>query len=142
MKTNQTLVISLSLIILVVISLILKNTILGGLPLRTLQAAPPLSGVVSQSLANFGTEDSLPVAGKDYKFQGVHYFDSQSYAVVSVAPIKNTTDSGILVLQRFNGFYQVILGPGTAFSASDVHNLPADVVQYLKGRVLIYAAVN
>jgi ABC-type xylose transport system substrate-binding protein len=116
--------------------------VLDGLSLTTLSPAPPLSGVVSQSLSNLGSHGSLPIEGKDYVLSSVRYFDNQTYAVAQVKPLNQVADPGSLVLQQINGTYRVILGPGTAFSSVDTQELPNDVVQYLKSQALIYEPVD
>lgn len=113
---------------------IVKYIVLGGLPVITLAPATPLSSAISQGLTSLTTGNTLPVEGKDFVIKDVHYFDNQTFAVVSVGALKLSTDPATLVLQKLNGSYRVILGPGTTFSASSVQDLPSDVVQYLNSR--------
>lgn len=124
--------------VLVVCAVITKYIVLGGLLPTTLKPAPPLSGVIGPSLANLAVGGSIPVEGKDYNIKTVRYFSSRTYAVVLVGSLKITTDPGVLVLQKLNGNYRVILGPGTSFQQNQIQGLPDNVTEYLQTKVLIY----
>jgi hypothetical protein len=142
MEAKRPVVIYLCLMVLIIVSVIARQIILGGSPQIKLTPAAPLSGVVSESLANLGQNGSLPIEGKDYTLHDVRYFNNRAYAVVSVTPLSKATDASTLVLKAASGTYQVVLGPGTAFSNSDVQGLPADVTQYLKTKVVVYEPAN
>jgi hypothetical protein len=111
-----------------------KALILGGSQTISLRAAPALSGVISQSLAT--NSSTLPSLNTDYKIKSVIYFDNKSWAIASVSVGSN---SSLLVLEKTNGVYVVVLGPGTAFSTDEIQDLPPDVAQYITNQgVLIY----
>ncbi len=116
---------------LVVVTFGLKSILLQGLSTVTLGSAPPVAGAVSQSLGLSATRSALPVYRQDYTLQDVKYFYNDAWAVATVAPTKPDADTVIVVMQKINGVYQPVLGPGTVFSASYVFTLPPDVAQYM-----------
>jgi len=141
MNLRQLLISSGSLIILVIAIFIVKAAVLHG-PVVELQSAPPLTGVIAQSLGTSGSNRSLPVAGKDFILQNTRYFDNQSWVVTLVAPIRSNADRATVILRNNHGLYQVVLGPGTAFPSSSLQSLPGDVSQYLLNKGLVYESSN
>jgi hypothetical protein len=116
----------------------INNLIVGSEPVIKLEPAPPLAGVVSQSLgSNVSTSTSLPVANKDYRLN-VTYFDNKKWAIGVVSPINNGFNAGLEVLKQQDGQYQVVLGPGSTFPDSQVKQLPSDVAAYLRARAAVY----
>lgn len=71
------------------------------------------------------------VDGVDYKIEKVNYFDGNQWAVVSITPLNNASDSSLLVLKDVGRIYQVAWGPGNYLSASDTKRLPSDVADYI-----------
>jgi hypothetical protein len=126
------------LIGLVVITLLTKSVLLQGLPVTSLGSAPPIAGAVSQSLGLSASRAALPVFGKDYTLQDVHYFYNNEWAVATVAPTKPDADTVIVIVQKINGVYQTVLGPGTIFSSSYLYTLPPDVGQYLNKQGVLH----
>lgn len=136
MNAKQAFTRILFLLILLVASLFAKHVILGGMYLTSLKAAPPLAGSIAPSLASAGSKNTLPQAGKDFKILKVNYFDNQQWAVVLVAHIPDM-NSATLLLQKLNGVYAVVLGPGTTFPASTAQSMPSDVAAYLMSKGLL-----
>jgi hypothetical protein len=136
MTLRQTSITISTFVLLIVISTIFKNVILGGTPQTKLSTAPPLAGTISQSIITPQSNGILPVIGKNFNITSTHYFDNQQWVVVSVSTIPDN-NGAVLVLQKLNGSYQVVLGPGTLFSSSDVQSMPASVIDYLTNRGLV-----
>jgi hypothetical protein len=124
------------LVLLVVFSTIFKNVILDGTPQTRLHSAPPLAGTISQSIIPPQSKGILPVVGKNFNITSTHYLDNRQWVVVSVSSIPDN-NSAVLVLQELDGNYQVVLGPGTLFLASDVQFMPTEVVNYLLSQGLV-----
>lgn len=119
-----------------------KQIILGGANPVTLAAAPPLSGVIAQSLYTGQQAAPLPVPGTDFNLADVHYFDNDSWATASIQPLHNQFDPGIVVLEKRSGAFQVVLGPGSAFDSTYLASLPKDVGQYLQSKGVIYESLD
>lgn len=115
-------------LILLVAAVISRNLILGS-QYVTLAPAPVLAGVVSQSLGE-GSAQVLPVNGQDYTFTS-HYLDKGAWVVVQVKPINSNLNASTMVLQKKDGAYQLYMGPGSAFSTTQLTALPDDVAVYL-----------
>ena len=135
---------TLGMIILVVLLLLTaRYLILGGASKEVrLDAAPALSGVVSQSLAASQHASDLPLAGRDFTLQNIRHFDSQQWVVAKVQPVGNTFDPSLVVLEKINGSYEVVLGPGSAFESSYLLSLPEDVAHYLELQGVFYESVD
>jgi hypothetical protein len=138
MNTKQLVIAFVSLVMLAAAVLVVRDVLLHGQPAIKLKPAPPLAGVISQSLGVSGSSHSLPVAGKDYNLQDTHAFDNHSWVVTSVVPARANADTAVAVLRNKDGFFQVVLGPGTAFPESSLQSLPADVSRYLVKQGLVY----
>jgi hypothetical protein len=118
-----------------IISLIVKQIILNGVPLLSLSKAPSLASSVAPYLTTPGA-NNFPVYGKDFKLISSHYFDDNQWAVVTVAHLPDNNLAS-LVIHRINGIYMVVLGPGTSFDGSAAESMPADVGAYLSSRGLL-----
>jgi hypothetical protein len=139
MTIKQILATVLFLVVLIAISVVSKNIILNGVPQTKLQVAPPLAGTLSQSLITYKSKDVLPVIGKDFTIQSTQYFNNQQWAVVLVSSVPDNNNA-ILVLEKLNGNYQVVLGPGTSFSTTDIQTMPSNVISYLTSKGLVSSA--
>ena len=122
----------LPLALLAVVAIAVRAIVLGSTPMVNLKAAPSLTGIVSQSLAAAGPKTSLPVVGKDFELQNIHYLDNKSWVVASVKSISDNPSTSTIVMRQVDTDYQVVLGPGTAFSVNSSQAVPADVIKYLK----------
>lgn len=122
---------------LIVISLIVKYVMLGGLSPTTLGYAQPLAGTLAPSIANKNINGGIPEAGEDFKITGAKYFDNQAWAVVGVTSIPDNNPS-TLILKKQGGIFRVVLGPGTSFPASAELSMPNDVNAYLTTKGLVY----
>lgn len=71
-------------------------------------------------------DDQLNVAIKDTKKF------SADYVTYTVTPKDGNGDTGLIIAQKHNGTYEIVLGPGTSFSETDLLGLPTDLVNYLK----------
>ena len=126
------------LAILITVAVIMRSS-LGSTPVIKLGAGPALAGSVSQSLYNGGHQGYVPIEGIDYTLQNTKYFDNGTWVITTVSPIKQTSfDTSLVVLNQGDGFYQAVLGPGSAFPSSALRSLPSDVGQYLKTKGVIY----
>lgn len=123
---------------MVVITLVLKSIILQGLSLVELGSAPPLAGVVSQSLGRPGSKTELPVAGKDYTLRDTRYFNNGQWAAATIVPTQSNGDTVIVIMQKINGTYQVVLGPANEFSSSYLYTLPPELSQYLSQKGVLH----
>ena len=132
----------LALFGIIIVTYVARSLILGGATVATLQPGPALSGTVAQSLSTSGNNASMPRAGKDFNLKIVRYFDSNSWVVVSAASPNKTNETNTVILQRIDGMYQAVLGPGTAFPNGYLQSLPSDVAQYLSAEGVIYESVS
>lgn len=128
-----------------VIALVVAITVwaveLGGSPFVSLAAAPDLSGAISQSLVA-NSNGSLPKAGSDFQIKDTKYLENRTWAASKIQfSDKSGNDiTAVVVLRQTKNSYQVVLGPGTAFSADSTKNLPGSVIKYLKDAgVVIYS---
>jgi hypothetical protein len=128
------------LLLLVLASLLARYLITGGATVVSLQTAPPLSGIVAQSLFSGTGRTSLPVPGKDFSLKNLHYFNGRQWAVASVVPIGNNFDPSVVVLERQSGVYRVVLGPGSSFEVTYLKSLPTNVGDYLYGLGIMYVS--
>lgn len=124
-------------ILLVVALFVLRPAILGGHDAVTLQGAQTLTGQVSQAFTN-SESHSLPIAGKDYELQNVTYLEDTQWVVANIHLLKSSTDDAIIVLQKKDGIYTTVLGPGTAFSNTVTESLPNNVGLYLAQLGVLY----
>lgn len=107
--------------------------ILGRIPVTNLSASQ-LSTAVAKGIGSTPS-GSKPVVGKDFTIQSVHYFVTNTWAVVFVTKNGN---NAVLVEHKQNGSYTTVLGPGTTFSANSLpSSLPTSVVFYLNSQGLI-----
>jgi hypothetical protein len=119
------------LVILLIAAFTIKPLVLGGGQKVVLQDAPALSGQISQAFA-ITTKGTLPVVNKDYKIQTPVYFDNNEWAVVPLTWLTSGGNDTLLVLQKRDGIYTTVLGPGSAFPDTVTESLPNDVSLYLK----------
>ncbi|MEJ0072800.1 MAG: hypothetical protein WDN27_01780 [Candidatus Saccharibacteria bacterium] len=119
---KRNMVLTLILVILAVIALALPSMLTGGKRV-TLHKASPLMGAISQSL------------GSDVKFTiaSTQYFDNNSWALASlnISGLGNQTSR--VVLQKRDGMFMVVLGPGSDFPTNALRSLPPDLAGYLSG---------
>lgn len=126
------------IILIIVSAFVARALILRGATYVSLAPGPVLSGAISQSLAS-SNQKTIPQPNKDYSIDGITFFDSNSWAVSSIFSGQGLQDKSFVVLQKVDGVYRVVLGPGTAFSSASTYSLPADVFLFLKNSgVLIY----
>lgn len=116
---------------IIVITLVANNALIQGAPLVKLDTAPPLAGAISQSIGLSGASVTLPKAGEDYTIKSVRYFISGLWAVAVVEPAHGNSDSGVVILKKINGSYEVVLGPANSFSNSYRYTLPPEITLYL-----------
>jgi hypothetical protein len=121
----------------IVITLIVRVVALGGASVVNLAAAPPLSGNVSIGIGPRNNKQ-LQVAGRDFQLENIQYFDSNQWVTATVKPVNEDSDTGVVVLKKINGIYQVVMGPGNEFSSSYTFVLPTDISQYLSRQGLLH----
>jgi preprotein translocase subunit SecG len=119
------------LLIILVLSFGIKSLILGGHQSIRLEAAPSLSGAVSQGLFESTTATRLAQPGIDYTLAKTTYLQAGAWAVTTMKPIGPAADNGTLVLRKVGDAYQVVLGPGTSFSTAQTKSLPGVVTNFL-----------
>jgi hypothetical protein len=130
---NPTIKVALFPLITFLVLFGVKSLVLGPALIK-LPSSPPLTGVISQGLGISGDNTSLPVEGKDYTLKNTLYFDNRQWVVTTVIPAKNNGDVATVVLEKINGVYQIVVGPGTDFSPSYIPPLPQDVTLYLTSK--------
>lgn len=132
------LIITIPLLILI-ISLIVRSAILGGGKSVTLADAPANSGIVAMNIVATGGNINIPQAGSDFNLTNINYFDNDNWIVAKITPTKSSSiTTGIVILQKQDGIYKVMVGPGTAFDNSLLVTLPTDVGKYLSDNGYIY----
>jgi hypothetical protein len=94
-----------------------------------LRPASALAGEVSQAIG-VGGNGKLPVAGKDFSFTAIRYFDNDAWSVVTIQ--ETSAGTAYLVLRQESGAYRAVLGPGTQFDTQYEKSLPNDVTTYLQ----------
>lgn len=124
--------------VIIIATLVTKQILIGSAKAVSLAPAPPLTGIVAQSLYAGGSQTTLPVAGRDFTLADVHYFDGNDWAVATVKPINNSLNRALVILQRKQGMYIVVGGPGSAFPSDYLLSLPADVGNYLENQGVFY----
>jgi hypothetical protein len=134
-KISKTFII---LFIILIIALIARNIVVERKPIVTLGNAPALSGVIAQNIDTTGGNSILPIAGKDFGLKNIHYFDNNNWAVANITQTNNKVSPGLVVLQKKDQLYQVVIGPGTAFDNSILVTLPKDVGQYMSQHGVLY----
>jgi hypothetical protein len=126
------------LVIFLLVGIIGRSILLGGASVETLGPAPGISGEISQSLVS-SSQNGLPMAGKDFVIKSTTYFDTNTWVVVIVGTVADPTNESTIVMQKVSGVYQIVIGPGTAFTTQQVANFPADVISFISSHgTLIY----
>ena len=115
------------------------HSILGGASPVTLQPADPLVGQITQVMG-ISRQNTLLVPGQDFTLS-TKYFDNNTWAVVTVTPLHQAFDVSTVVLDDKQGAYQLALGPGSAFAASQLTSLPKDVATYLTAQAPTYVPI-
>jgi hypothetical protein len=125
-------------LVLLILVPVIKHDILGGATYINLPSAPPLAGVVSQSLGGASNNGgSFPVDGKDYKLS-VRYFDNTTWAVGIIQPLNSSINGSTVVLEKQQGTYQAVIGPASAVPTTELQGLPTDVSDYTKANIAVY----
>jgi len=123
-----------------IVFLILMNTktiILGRTGAVKLDAAPGITGQVSQAFTTGGST-TLPVYNQDFTLSKTMYFENNAWVVTTIVPKKGNFNQSFLVMQKKNGVYVPILGPGTAFPRTITENMPDEVGLYLYSLGAVY----
>lgn len=127
--------------ILLLAAIIVPNVLVGPSTVK-LASSPSLVGEVTQALTLNSQNSAVPVYNTDFKLENTRYFDSATWAVAKVVSPNNSTNTSFVVLQKQDGFFQVVLGPGSAFSSAYQQSMPRDVATYLFSQGLFYESVN
>jgi hypothetical protein len=123
-----------------IVFLLLVNTrtiVLGHYSQVQLDAATGITGQVSQAFTSGGST-TLPVYNQDFTLSNTRYFENNAWVVTTIVPKKNDFNQSFLVMQKKNGVYVPILGPGTAFPRTVTENLPDKVGLYLYSLGAVY----
>jgi len=124
-----------------IIAFVARLSMLQGHALRQLAPANnDFAGAVAQGIGP-NQQHTLQVYGKDFSLSSVKYFDN-TWALISVIPKNVSTDKATIILNKVDGMYRVVLGPGTAFPTVVLNELPLDLGQYLVNQGVIYEPTN
>jgi hypothetical protein len=126
-----------ALVLLLIAVFTIRPILLGGGQKVTLQSAPELTGQVSQAFATTATGD-LPAAGKDYKLYNTKYLENDDWIVTNFKWLNEYGNDGVIVLQKKDGIYNPMLGPGSAFPSTVTETLPPSVSLYLNSIGVLY----
>ncbi len=92
------------------------QTVLGGVNLTSFNSTSPVESAIVKN----GDKNTI--------INSEHYFVNKSWAI---ATISSGGGDAFIVLQKSDGFWHIVLGPGTSFSNSSTQDIPLEVVQYL-----------
>lgn len=109
-------------------SLIFRQLFLESTNIINLNSGSYLSGAISQALASTSKNAE---EGVNYSISSKQFFDNNSYAVVIIKPLNNSSFTGIIVFKETDGLYTPIIGPGTEINVNYLISLPKDLTQYL-----------
>jgi hypothetical protein len=126
----------LFVVFLLVVSLFAKTSILRGAHMVSLQSAPALAASVAPSLAQSDSK-GVPVPEKDFEITGSAYFDNKDWVVVNIQSLPDKNPA-VVVMEKINGVYTVVLGPGASFSSTTTLSMPQDLANYMKKQGLTY----
>lgn len=115
-------------IVLLIVCLVIKHSVLADY--KKLPSASALSNSVASSLTSSGS-NSLPTPNKDFLITDTKYFNNNQWVVVTVKENNTHSDTAYEVLEKINGVYTVVLGPGTSFSQDVQEEMPTSVSDYL-----------
>lgn len=108
-----------------VIVFLIPNIVLGGAREVRLAKADKLTGQLTQAI---GDNERIAM-NSEITIVKVKYFENDTWAVVDLQTQK--AGSAMAVLQKHDGIFVPVLGPGTSFDGSYVENTPLEVVNYL-----------
>lgn len=114
-----------------------KSIILAGIPITKLPESPSLHGQISQFLAS-SSETAPEALPQDFTITNTKYFATNAWAVAQIRDKKGNTDAGLVILEKKNGIFVPVLGPGTIFSKNDLYVLPEPVATYLTEKGVVY----
>lgn len=104
----------------------------------TLQPAPLYTGRIAQALGQ--NEDGLlPIFGTDFTTVDTRQFGSD-WIIMRVSS-GDMNDTALVVLKKTGEDFDVVMGPGTAFSRSNTVSMPIDLAQYLDREGYLYDAI-
>ncbi len=129
------------ILVILLASFAARQILTGGMRVVSLGQAPPFSGLAAQSLGVGKDQSKVPVAGKDFSLKNGRYFVGDKWVVADIAPLKNNFDPGTVIIQKQNGAYSVVLGPGSDFDSSYLISLPREVGDYLKAKGVIHESL-
>ena len=128
------------LILAIAVGLVSSKLILGASYIK-LANAPVLYGQIAQSLI-IGTGANKVLIVKNYAIKDQEYIDNGSWVIAQFNPQGNQGDNNSVVMQKVGPFYEVVLGPGSAFPNYLQYGLPFDVYQDMVINGLIYEPNN
>jgi hypothetical protein len=126
----------LVLVGLLIITFTARYILLGSVEIVSLKQGS-IDQAISASLKTSDTGSYVPIEGKDYTLQDVHYFYGKEWAVAAILPVNNDADPATVVLKLQNGAYKTALGPGNSFFSYSVQVLPSKVAAYLQANGLV-----
>lgn len=118
-------------VLALVFSFVFYRILTGGYPVISLETTTPLDAAISQTLP-ITKNGSVPEEGKDFKVTNSRYFEGNKWVVARFTSGGDSNNSAVVVLEKTPNGYQVVLGPGTSFSSSDVSNMPVELVTYME----------
>jgi hypothetical protein len=117
---------SLVIIIFFLACLLVRHQVLKNY--YKLKTAPALSSQTSLALSS--SADKIPEINKNFSITYSKYFDGGNWAIVTLNEGKNS-DKASIILEKINGVYTLVLGPGTNFSSDVLKEMPSSVALYL-----------
>jgi hypothetical protein len=124
----------IALVVVVVgITMVVKNFILGGAAVNTTASKKPTTTQqIQQQVSSTDSTSPNPVFPTDVRVDDVKYFDGRTWLVAKVEQINVPGNFAYIIMQLQNGSYQTIAGPGTNFTGSMLpSSTPKDVWDYL-----------
>jgi hypothetical protein len=113
--------------VVIVVALIIRVALLGGAAVADPKPNDIDAGVSESVLSSLSGDMS-----GDFKLSNIHYFEDKSWVVAEIRPKDvSLAESDLVVLQRQDKAYQVVLGPGSIFPLSTLENIPVSVKDYL-----------
>lgn len=111
---KKVVVVLLILVILVGGLYVLRKKVFKAQPTTTAPAA-----MTDQQQIQAVLEKQVPQRGGVQKFQVIELKFSGDYARATIKPIDVVTDNATVYLQKKNGVWTIIVGPGTGFNPQD-----------------------
>lgn len=132
--------ICIAVVLLIGVSLV-DSLVFGSVRPYVLQEAKPLYGRIAQELAPTDGGPT-PTPEEDFLLTNTTYFEDNTWVVTGIKFLpEGRLDGGLVVLEKTDGVFNVVLGPSTSFDSLSVDELPVSVGSYIKNNGLVYEPV-